>query len=101
MKIPIYYSMFILILLGCSSETESILPTIGTITESVYASGTIESDDQYQVFPSVNGIIQEVYVTEGDQVHANSNLFAIFNAYHAIKHYLYYENVFKIRFFGR
>ena len=71
--------MFILILLGCSSETESILPTIGTITESVYASGTIESDDQYQVFPSVNGIIQEVYVTEGDQVHANSNLFAIFN----------------------
>ena len=79
MKIPIYYSMFILILLGCSSETESILPTIGTITESVYASGTIESDDQYQVFPSVNGIIQEVYVTEGDQVHANSNLFAIFN----------------------
>ena len=79
MKIPIYYTMFILILLGCSSETESILPTIGTITESVYASGTIESDDQYQVFPSVNGIIQEVYVTEGDQVHANSNLFAIFN----------------------
>ena len=79
MKIPIYYSMFILILLGCSSETESILPTIGTITESVYASGTIESDDQYQVFPSVNGIIQKVYVTEGDQVHVNSNLFAIFN----------------------
>ncbi len=71
--------MFILILLGCSSETESILPTIGTITESVYASGTIESDDQYQVFPSVNGIIQKVYVTEGDQVHVNSNLFAIFN----------------------
>ena len=71
--------MFILILLGCSSETESILPTIGTITESVYASGTIESDDQYQVFPSVNGIVQKVYVTEGDQVHVNSNLFAIFN----------------------
>jgi HlyD family secretion protein len=79
MKIRIYYSLLLLLLVGCKSETESILPTIGTITESVYASGTIESDDQYQVFPSVNGIIQKVYVTEGDQVHVNSNLFAIFN----------------------
>ena len=29
------------------------------------------------------------------------DLFAFFHAYHDIKHYLYYENVFKIRFFGR
>jgi RND family efflux transporter MFP subunit len=79
MKKHIYHFLLPLILVACKSKTESISPTLGPITESVYASGTIESDDQYQVFPSVNGIIQQVYVTEGDIVKTNSKLFSIFN----------------------
>lgn len=38
------------------------------ITESVYASGVIKSDNQYQVFSLVNGLVKELLVTEGDMV---------------------------------
>lgn len=38
------------------------------ITESVYASGIIKSNDQYQVFSMVNGLVKEVLVAEGDVV---------------------------------
>ncbi len=79
MKIHISYFLLIAILVACKSKSESVSPTVGPITESVYASGTIESDDQYQVFPSVNGIIQNIYISEGDNVNINSKLFSIFN----------------------
>ena len=66
-------------LFGCKEKLESISPIVEPITESVYASGIIESEDQYQVFPSVNGIIQKVFITEGDKVNLKSKLFSIFN----------------------
>ena len=80
MKIHISYFLLIAILVACKSKSESVSPTVGPITESVYASGTIESDDQYQVFPSVNGIIQNIYISEGDNVNINSKLFSNFPA---------------------
>jgi HlyD family secretion protein len=79
MKNKIYYILFLAILTSCKDKVESISPKIQSITESVYASGTIESEDQYQVFPSANGIIQDVFISEGDEVKINSNLFSIFN----------------------
>jgi HlyD family secretion protein len=79
MKKGIYYFYFALILTACKEEAESVSPSIETITESVYASGTIESEDQYQVFPSANGIIQNVHISEGDYVNSKSALFTIFN----------------------
>ena len=66
-------------LFGCKEKLESISPIVEPITESVYASGIIESEDQYQVFPSVNGIILTVFITEGDKVNLKSKLFSIFN----------------------
>ena len=65
-------------LFGCKEKLESISPIVEPITESVYASGIIESEDQYQVFPSVNGIIQKVFITEGDKVNLKSKLFKIY-----------------------
>ena len=77
-KLLIYISAS-LILFACGKKPESTLPTIETITESVYASGSVESIDQYQVFASVNGIISSVNVSEGDVIDAKTKLFSIFN----------------------
>ncbi len=77
-KLLIYISAS-LILFACGKKAESTLPTIESITESVYASGSVESIDQYQVFASVNGIISSVNVAEGDVVDAKTKLFSIFN----------------------
>lgn len=38
------------------------------ISEAVYASGSIKSEDQYQAYAAVSGIIQKVYVKAGDTV---------------------------------
>ncbi|MCC6817400.1 MAG: efflux RND transporter periplasmic adaptor subunit [Bacteroidia bacterium] len=49
------------------------------ISESVYASGTISSKGQYQVFPKTSGILEKIYVSEGDSVSISSILFSISN----------------------
>lgn len=66
-------------LFACSKKEASISPTSGNITESIYASGTIKSADQYQAFVSVSGIIEEIYVKEGQQVSIGTPLLRISN----------------------
>ena len=70
---------FLLSLSACSKKTESTKVDFGTITESVYASGIIKSQDQYQVFASVNGILETIFISEGDDVNKNQVLFSISN----------------------
>lgn len=48
-----------------------------TLTEAVYASGIIRSKHQYKVYPAVNGVIQEVRVSEGDIVKKGTILFVL------------------------
>ncbi len=69
--------LFTLFLFSCKSKKETIKPSIENISSSVYASGLIKSKNQYQVFGTVNGIISEVFVTEGDLVKKGTALFAI------------------------
>ncbi len=64
---------------ACSKKEESITPTTGDITESIYASGTIKSVDQYEAFVSVSGIIEEIYVHEGQEVKIGTPLLRISN----------------------
>lgn len=54
-------------------------PTMGEISESVYASGIIKSKDQYQVFSTVSGLIQKILVKEGDLVKKGDALFVVQN----------------------
>lgn len=49
------------------------------ITESVYASGVIKAENQYQVFATVNGIINQIFVSEGDEVKKGSALISVLN----------------------
>ena len=79
MKTRVLYIYLLLSLSACSEKVETVSPIVESITESVYASGIIESIDQYQVFPSANGIITNVYVSEGDLINSKTTLFSIFN----------------------
>lgn len=69
----------VVFLAGCKKKVETIKPQVTDITESVYASGVIKAENQYQVFASVNGIISEVFVTEGDEVTKGAILLAVKN----------------------
>lgn len=51
----------------------------GSVSESVYASGTLKSKDQYEVFAQANGIIDKVIVKEGDTVKKGQALLFIAN----------------------
>ncbi len=70
-------AMSLLLFIGCRPHTETITPTIGPITESVYASGVIKAQGQYQVFPTVNGTVTQLLVKEGDTVKAGQPLLRI------------------------
>lgn len=68
-----------LVIGACNKKTPTYKPSIESITESVYASGSVVSKNQYQVFPKVSGTIDQIFVLEGDSVAKNSPLFSITN----------------------
>jgi len=76
---PIFLLFALLIFTSCKKKVETTHPQIENITESVYASGVVKSKNQYQVFATINGIIQKIYVQEGDTVKKGSPLFSILN----------------------
>jgi len=67
------------LLSSCKKKQEKIQPTIENITESVYASGIVKSNQQYQVFSKASGIIKQILVTEGDEVKKGDTLIIILN----------------------
>jgi HlyD family secretion protein len=68
-----------LLLFSCKNKVEKIKPSLEPISESIYASGIVKSKNQYQVFSAVNGIIEEVFVTEGDSVEIGAPILSISN----------------------
>lgn len=67
------YKVFGLLLLpvflaSCSKKQETIHAEWMPVTESVYASGVVKGQNQYQVFAKVAGQIEQIYVNEGDAV---------------------------------
>ncbi|MCE3296703.1 MAG: transporter [Crocinitomicaceae bacterium] len=71
--------LMILLLFSCSKKTETASPEQGDITESVYASGIVKSEGQYQVYPRSNGTLEALFVQEGDVVKDGQVLFSIYN----------------------
>lgn len=68
-----------LFLISCGQKAETIKPTVAPISESIYASGLIKSQNQYQAFASVNGIIQDILLQEGDTVKKGKAILTIVN----------------------
>lgn len=69
--------LLILLSASCRQGKDKIKPVIGPVSESVYASGTIKSKNQYQVFPTTAGIIKNIFITEGDLVQKGQTLLVI------------------------
>ncbi|HEU4633041.1 MAG TPA: efflux RND transporter periplasmic adaptor subunit [Flavisolibacter sp.] len=65
--------------LSCGTKKETTKPVVQDITESVYASGKIKSNGQYEVYTAVNGILARKYVKEGDHVKRGDTLFSLVN----------------------
>ncbi len=76
-----YFLLLLLIMTlnACTGKQEKTQPTVEAISESVYASGVVKSQNQYQVFPVVSGVIQQVLVTEGDVVEKGEALLKLDN----------------------
>ncbi|WP_420386745.1 efflux RND transporter periplasmic adaptor subunit [Roseivirga sp.] len=77
-----YYLLapFLLALSACSSDEVPIKPKVMTITESVYASVIIEPESAYKVHSAVSGIVDQVFVEEGDSVKKGDVLLKILNS---------------------
>ncbi|MEI7724873.1 MAG: efflux RND transporter periplasmic adaptor subunit [Bacteroidota bacterium] len=74
-----FFFFVMLAALACKNTSEKINPAIETISESVYASGVVKSKNQYQVYSTVNGLIQEILVREGDTVTKGDPLMKVLN----------------------
>jgi HlyD family secretion protein len=69
MKTLNYWVALTLVFTGaCSDHRERLKPTLSTITESVYASGTVKAAGQYSAFSTVSGIVADLWVQAGDTV---------------------------------
>lgn len=67
------------LIISCNKNNTGIKPVKQNISESVYASGTIVSVNQYQVYANANGLLDQLLVKEGDTVTKGTPLFVIYN----------------------
>ncbi len=77
-----------IILIGCGKKQEKQYPLREDITQSVYASGTIKSKSQYEVYSKVSGIIESILVKEGDVVAKGQTIIQLANTAQSLN----YEN---------
>ncbi|MBP6335393.1 MAG: efflux RND transporter periplasmic adaptor subunit [Bacteroidia bacterium] len=75
----LFLCFFLLAIQSCKENPEKIKPSVETISESVYASGIIKSKNQYQVFATVNGLIDKFYISEGDTIKSGEPILSISN----------------------
>lgn len=68
-----------LLLVCCKPEAETTSPSETGLTESVYASGTVKSRSQYQVYSTVTGTLEEILVEEGGLVKAGQPILRLKN----------------------
>ncbi|MBL7813971.1 MAG: efflux RND transporter periplasmic adaptor subunit [Saprospiraceae bacterium] len=65
---------------ACKKKKDVVHAEYEGITQSVYASGVIKSRNQYQVYSSVAGLIEKLFVTEGAIVKRGQPILQITNA---------------------
>lgn len=79
-KLRLLFYVLAFSFVSCSNEdTGKIKPTIGEVTESVYASGVIKADGQYIVYSTVNGTLLKVNVVAGQSISKGQRLFELEN----------------------
>jgi multidrug resistance efflux pump len=78
-KLNFYLFIACISIFACKQKVEKNKPIISDISESIYASGLIKSKNQYQAFATVNGIVNHVFVSEGDTVKVVTPILSISN----------------------
>jgi len=74
----IFFSLLFLIsMAGCGKKREQSKAVFTEITESVYASARIKAENQYSLYPTMNGTLKSVFVEAGDTVAAGKELFKL------------------------
>lgn len=64
----IVLTVILITLISCGKEKESVNPEVQNLTESVYASVTVQPKDMYDVYASASGIVSKIYLREGDAI---------------------------------
>lgn len=78
-KSSLYLLFACISLFACKQKVEKNKPIVSDISESIYASGLIKSKNQYQAFATVNGIVDQIFVSEGDSVKIGTPILSISN----------------------
>ncbi|MBO0342673.1 efflux RND transporter periplasmic adaptor subunit [Muricauda lutimaris] len=79
MKYPLLFCIVLMSFFSCSESKEKVYPTIMPLTESVYASATVQPDSLYQAYSIVIGILDKTWVEEGDKVKKGDPILQITN----------------------
>ncbi|MFD2101783.1 efflux RND transporter periplasmic adaptor subunit [Flagellimonas iocasae] len=79
MKYIVLTLLSFLLLSSCSDKKEKIFPERMPLTESVYASATVQPDSLYQAYSVVVGILDKIWVEEGDSVSKGGPILQITN----------------------
>lgn len=75
-----FFYFTLLLVVSCSKKDNGQLqPKITNVTESVYASGVVKSENQYTVYSTVNGVLQKIHVSAGQEIIKDQLLFQIEN----------------------
>lgn len=64
---------------GCGRQTTATQPVRKDITETIFASGTLEPEDKYHLTAQTDGYLVALYFDEGDTVHPGQILAVIEN----------------------
>lgn len=65
---------------ACSgSDPEAIFPKVEAITESVYASGVVKAQEQYEAYLLASGPVQNIFLEEGDTVTVGTPILQVYN----------------------
>jgi RND family efflux transporter MFP subunit len=79
MKYLVFSVIGAYLLLACSGPKEKMYPQKLPMTESVYASATVQPDSLYQAYSVATGILEKIWVEEGDKVSKGDSLLQISN----------------------
>lgn len=76
---PFLVILMFILLISCDSKDDRIHPERTNLTESVYASATVQPDSLYKVYAAVSGLLDDILVEEGDTVTRGEPLVKIVN----------------------
>lgn len=75
----LFILVFVIAMFSCGGKEEKIYPQKTRLTESVYASVTLQPDSLYQAYAAVGGIVDRNLVEEGELVRKGDALVQIIN----------------------